>query len=81
MDYFNATNSEYCISVRDHMSWVQFLEALCEPRDAALRGVRVEKKQVNSVSRFQCERLASLYFTYLTGALLGSGAISCPLTG
>ncbi len=42
-----------------------FLEALCKPRDAALRGVRVEKKQVNSVSRLLCERFGSLYFRYI----------------
>lgn len=42
-----------------------FLEALCKPRDAALRGVRVEKKQVNSVSRLLCERVGSLYFPNL----------------
>lgn len=36
-----------------------FLEALCTPRDAALGGVRVEKKQVNSVSRLLCERVGS----------------------
>lgn len=42
-----------------------FLEALCNPRDAALSGVRVEKKQVNSVSRLLCERVGSLYFPNL----------------
>lgn len=50
-----------------------FLEELCEPRDAALRGVRVEKKQVNSVSRFQCERLASLYFYLFNSSTFGFG--------
>lgn len=50
-----------------------FLEALCEPRDAALRGVRVEKKQVNSVSRFQCERLASLNFYLFNSSTFGFG--------
>lgn len=50
-----------------------FLEELCEPRDAALRGVRVEKKQVNSVSRFQCERLASLYFYVFNSSTFGFG--------
>lgn len=33
-----------------------------KPRDTALRGVRVEKKQVNSVSRLLCQRVGSLYF-------------------
>lgn len=49
-----------------------------KPRDTVLRGVRVEKKQVNSVSRLHCERVASLYFTYLVISIEGSGTISGP---
>lgn len=49
-----------------------------KPRDTVLRGVRVEKKQVNSVSRLRWERVASLYFTYLVISIPGSGAISGP---
>lgn len=51
-----------------------------EPRDTVLRGVRVEKKQVNSVSRLHCEPVGSLYFTYLVISVQGSGTISCPKT-
>lgn len=47
-----------------------------EPRDPVLLGVRVEKKQVNSVSRLHWERVASLYFTYLVISIQGSGTIS-----
>lgn len=50
------------------------------PRDTVLRGVRVEKKQVNSVFRLHCEPVGSLYFTYLVISVQGSGTISCPKT-
>lgn len=56
------------------------LKRLRKPRDTVLRGVRVEKKQVNSVSRLHCERVASLYFTYLVISIQGSGTITCPKT-
>lgn len=49
-----------------------------KPRDTVLRGVRVEKKQVNSVSRLHWERVASFYFTYLVISIRGSGTISGP---
>lgn len=49
------------------------------PRDVAVRGVRVEKKQVNSVSRLLCERIGSLYFPpNLVVSTWGSGIISRP---
>lgn len=40
-----------CILERGHVVQVRFPRSALEPRDAVLRGVRVEKKQVNSASR------------------------------
>lgn len=56
------------------------LRRLRKPRDTVLRGVRVGKKQVNSVSRLCCERVGSLYFAYLVKSIQSLGTITCPKT-
>lgn len=56
-----------------------FLDALCKPRDAALRGVRVEKKQVNSPSLAYCvSESARFIFLNIAYNTRGSGFKSCP---